>query len=97
MSDIYLFGHSFVNHLRKYVLKDGSRHNLGWDPIEFKVHFHGHEGLSLLQQQRLRSVGLGVPLGYFPKLVQMIWRTKSAILCCWLGTFVRMRVPESWF
>ena len=64
MSDIYLFGHSFVNHLRKYVLKDGSRHNLGWDPIEFKVHFHGHEGLSLLQQQRLRSIGLGV----FPEI-----------------------------
>ena len=56
MSDIYLFGHSFIDHLRRYVLKDGSRDILGLDPIEFKVHFHGHGGLSLLQQQRLRSV-----------------------------------------
>ena len=56
MSDIYLFGHSFIDHLRRFVLKDGSRDNLDLDPIEFKVHFHGHGGLSLLQQQRIRSV-----------------------------------------
>ena len=47
MSDIYLFGHSFIDHLRRYVLKDGSRHNLGLDPIEFKAHFHGHGGLGI--------------------------------------------------
>ena len=56
MSDIYLFGHSFIEHLRRYVLKDQSRDNLGLDPMDFNVPFHGHWGLSLLQLERLRGV-----------------------------------------
>ena len=56
MSYIYLFGHSFIEHLRRYVSKDQSRDNLGLNPMDFNVHFHGHAGLSLLQLERLRGV-----------------------------------------
>ena len=55
MSDVVLFGHSFVEHLRKYVVKDASRANLGLGPEEFKVRFQGHGGLNLKQQRRLRA------------------------------------------
>ena len=55
MSDVVLFGHSFVEHLRKYVVKDASRANLGLDPEEFKVRFQGHGGLNPKQQRRLRA------------------------------------------
>ena len=54
MSDVVLFGHSFIDHLRRYVCQDVSRYNLGLDPTQFNVRFHGLSGLSLRQQQRLR-------------------------------------------
>ena len=53
MTDIYLFNYSFIEHLRRYVLKDRSPDNLGLDPMDFNVHFHGHGSLSLLQLERL--------------------------------------------
>ena len=39
LSDIYLFGHSFIEHLRRYVLKDRSRDSLGLDISPDKVIF----------------------------------------------------------
>ena len=67
MTDIYLFGYSFIEHLRRYVLKDRSRDNFGLDPMDFNVHFHGHGGLSSLQLELLRGVKgrVRVPLWYF--------------------------------
>ena len=39
LSDVYLFGRSFIEHLRRYVLKDRSRDNLGLDIGPDKIFF----------------------------------------------------------
>ena len=54
MSDVVLFGHSLIEHLRKFTLRDKSRENLGLDPLNYNVRFVGLGGLSLRQQRRLR-------------------------------------------
>ena len=56
--DVALFGHSFVAHLERYMLRDPSRANLGLHGrqgvLDFQVRLKGLPGLKLEERDRLR-------------------------------------------
>ena len=55
MSDIVLFGNSFIKHFAEFLETDDKLNNLGLDESKFKIRCIGLMGLSLSRRRQLHS------------------------------------------